>query len=231
MSIEQTSATKKISKPAHARADCWNHVGVGGDGTCSELTQVGHCRNCPVYAEAGASFFDRPMPVEYQQEWTDVLRKQKETHEAGTQSIVVFQVGEEWLALPTTLLREVSEVKAIHRVPHRSNLVLLGMVNIRGEIQLCISLAGLLQIDSTKSESAGASRRMIVTDRGTEIWVFPVDRIHGSHRIDSSTIVTPPSTIERGASKFTKGVVQLDRMQVGVLDDDLIYAALRRELE
>jgi Magnesium chelatase, subunit ChlI len=35
--------------------DCWNQIGVFGDGTCPELAKVIHCRNCPVYAAGGRS--------------------------------------------------------------------------------------------------------------------------------------------------------------------------------
>ena len=34
--------------------DCWNRIGVRGDGSCPELKQYVHCRNCPVYS-AGAA--------------------------------------------------------------------------------------------------------------------------------------------------------------------------------
>ncbi len=42
--------------------DCWNRIGVNGDRSCPELTSFVHCRNCPVFAAAARSFFDRPAP-------------------------------------------------------------------------------------------------------------------------------------------------------------------------
>ena len=42
--------------------------------------------------------------------------------------------------------------RPVHRIPHRSNDVLIGLVNLRGQLQLCVSLHGLLGV-----EVAGAS--------------------------------------------------------------------------
>ena len=50
------SDTPDTSTP-FARAglnDCWNKIGVRGDGSCPELKQHAHCRNCPVYASVAA---------------------------------------------------------------------------------------------------------------------------------------------------------------------------------
>ena len=47
------------------RTDCWNHIGVSGDGTCPELVKVVHCHNCPVYAAGGRSLLEREPPAEY----------------------------------------------------------------------------------------------------------------------------------------------------------------------
>ena len=32
--------------------DCWNRIGVLGDGSCPRLAEHIHCRNCPVHAAA-----------------------------------------------------------------------------------------------------------------------------------------------------------------------------------
>ena len=35
--------------------DCWNKIGVRGDGSCPELARHVHCRNCPVYSASAAA--------------------------------------------------------------------------------------------------------------------------------------------------------------------------------
>jgi chemotaxis-related protein WspD len=223
----------KVSRPPNAAADCWNDIGVEGNNSCPELAQFGHCRNCPVYADAGTSFFDRNIPEDYRLDWTDILRRKKEVYQTGTTSIIVFGIADERLALPTAMLREVIDFRSVHHVPRRSGSVLLGLVNVRGEIQLCVSLAGLFGIESAELEAERRSadhsaKRMIVAERSGEVWVFPVDRVHGSHRVLNSNIVSPPVTVERSASRFTRGVVQLENMPVGLLDIEAIFAMLRK---
>ena len=43
--------------------------------------------------------------------------------------------------------------RPVHRVPHRSNSVLTGLVNLQGQVQLCISLHGLLGVTAPVSSS------------------------------------------------------------------------------
>lgn len=33
-----------------------------GDRSCLQLSEVKHCRNCPVYAAAGRALLERPIP-------------------------------------------------------------------------------------------------------------------------------------------------------------------------
>jgi len=53
---------------------------------------------------------------------------------AGTQSLVVFRVGAEWLALPTAIIREIAGARPIHALPHRRDGVVLGLANIRDRL-------------------------------------------------------------------------------------------------
>src|ERR1700677_3392689 len=50
--------------------DCWSRIGVSGDRTCPELNSHIHCRNCPVFATAARTFFDRPAPEGYLSGWS-----------------------------------------------------------------------------------------------------------------------------------------------------------------
>src|SRR5262245_51359882 len=127
-----------------ASVNCWRQIGVAGDATCPELRQVLHCRNCPVYTAAGRRLLERAMPETYRQEWTDALAQEKDVSTGSTTSVLIFRLGMEWLALPTEVCQEVSDRRVIRRLPHRSGAILLGLVNIHGELRLCVSLSGLL---------------------------------------------------------------------------------------
>ena len=54
-------------------ADCWQHIGVWGNGSCGELKTHLHCRNCPTYAAAAMRLLDARPPADYRREWTEHL--------------------------------------------------------------------------------------------------------------------------------------------------------------
>ena len=160
--------------------DCWNRIGVGGDRTCPQLKTFIHCRNCPVYSDAGRSLLEQELPAGYLEEWTNLLRSSQGVTNAvtaaGTISVGIFRLNGEWLALPAALFKEVTQISVTHTLPHRSNNILIGLVNIRGEIQLCISLKALLGLEATDANRQNISpvvyERMVVVEREGSCWAF-----------------------------------------------------------
>lgn len=225
--------------------DCWNQIGVDGDRSCVQLKTVIHCRNCPVYSAVGRSLLEREAPLEYLQEWTEILAKTQPdvgkkagvgtgVGSAETLSVMIFQLGEEWLALPVRLLQEVTQPCIIHTVPHRSDDLFLGLVNIRGEILLCISLAHLLDLaprqNSPQETSFKVTKRMIVIYSEENRWVFPVDQVCGFHRFPKSELQKAPVVISKATESYTKGVVDWQGHQVNYLDTDLLFNTLNRRI-
>ena len=135
--------------------DCWNRIGFKGDRSCGELPKFGHCHNCPVFAAAAERLFARPLPDACVAERG--ARFERARPSGPTLAVLVFRVGEEWLALDDSVLIEVGEPRVVHRVPHRREQLLRGLVNVRGELQLCVSLAELLGL--TPTQAAGDRRR------------------------------------------------------------------------
>ncbi|MCW8130066.1 MAG: purine-binding chemotaxis protein CheW [Planctomycetota bacterium] len=219
--------------PANASAtpatDCWNRIGIGGDGSCEELPKVVHCRNCPVYAGAGRGLLDRETTADYRAEWTALLAKQQERRSSATQSLVVFQLGDELLALPTHSFREVVQPRPVHRLPARRSRILMGLVNVRGEIQLCISLASLLGLASRLDAAAAATQgRMMVVEQEKQVWVFPVEKVLGTFRIDPKEVQALPATLHHAQHSFTHGAIEWEGRSVGCLDEVSVFAAVRK---
>jgi chemotaxis-related protein WspD len=132
---------------------CWTRVGVQGDGSCPELKVAVHCRNCPVFAAAGQQLFQREPPPEYVEERTQQLAQGETAAPGEHAAVVIFRLAEEWLALDVQALIEVAEPRVVQRVPHRSNRLLMGIVNIRGELLPCIALRELLGIEAGEPRS------------------------------------------------------------------------------
>ena len=225
-----------MSAPADTAAAtrCWSQIGVWGDRTCPELREWIHCHNCPVFAKAGRRLLERPPPGEYVQEWTRLLAEERKQESQAQVSIMVFRLGEEWLALPARLFREISEVRPIHRIPHRPKNVLLGLVNIRGGLQLCCSLRELLGIAEGVPAATASGQperaRFAVVEKADASWVFPVNEVAGIHRFPSAEMQTPPVTVTKASASFTKGILILGDRRIGYLDDELVFYHLNRSV-
>src|SRR5690349_21072075 len=134
MSESPAIATGVSGSNLPAVADCWNSIGTQGNSSCAELEKVIHCRNCAIYSRAALQLLNRPLPEGYRREWTEHLARPSDLARGARTSTVVFRLHGQWFALPTYLLQEVAEQRAVHSIPHRRQGVLLGLVNIRGEL-------------------------------------------------------------------------------------------------
>lgn len=227
--------------------DCWNQIGVEGKGdhSCPQLKTVIHCRNCPVYSAAGRSLLEREAPPDYVNEWTDILAKTQPDHSrsqsngaivrsAETLSVIIFRLGGEWLALPVRLLQEVTQPCVLHALPHRSNELFLGLVNIRGEILLCVALSHLLDLEfadnSAQRLNSAASGQMVVVASEQNRWVFIVDQVCGVHRFQLDELQSTPVVISKASEGYTKGVIHWQGHKVNYLDADLLFYILNKRI-
>jgi chemotaxis-related protein WspD len=204
--------------------NCWNRIGVRGDASCSKLAQYAHCRNCPTYSAAASRFLDRDLPPGHIEDWTRHFAAPAAVEAAGTRSAFVFRVGSDWLALPAGAIDEVAEPRAVHTVPHRTGIV-LGIVNVRGELLVCVSLARLLGIGQ---DAEGAGRRLLVLRSNGRRVVCPVDEAHGGCRHTASDLTPPPATV--AGAVYTRAMLAWGDRTAGYLDDGLIAEALDRGL-
>ena len=227
--------TPNLREPHRERNDCWNRIGVSGDGTCPELAKVIHCRNCPVYAAGGRSLLERVPPADYLREWTQALAEAKDEDEAqDTLSVLIFRLGIEWLALPTHVCQEVAEMRPLHILPHRSGPVLLGLVNIRGQIRLCVSLRELLGLEPADDAGRTTNHQnqacLVVIAKDSDHWVILVDELHGIQRFHLSAVRDAPVTVAKATPRLTKGIIEWHDKGVGYLDDELLFLGLRKEV-
>jgi chemotaxis-related protein WspD len=216
--------------------DCWNRIGVRGDHSCPELPAVIHCHNCPVFTRAGQLLFDRPPPPECVDEWTERLAHQEVATTGEVLALIVFRVGPEWLAFDVQAMVEVAEPRRFHRIPHRRDRSLIGIVNIRGDLQLCLSLRNLLEIELGETVepapgSADLTGWLLVTEQEGGRWALAVDEVAGVWRVPCSGLSNAPATVTGSQSSAARGVFIEEDKRVGVLDADQLFDKIRRCLE
>ena len=202
--------------------DCWNRIGVRGDKQCPLLERHVHCRNCEVYAAAATRLLDRYALVQEHQ----AAAVQPDAEKTG-RSMLLFRLGEEWLALATACLAEIAPLQAVHSLPHQRSRLLHGVANVRGALVPCLSLADLLgvQAGSTEQRSARAMPRMLILAAEGGPVVMAVEEIDGIHRLDPQLLGSG-----RDATRFTAAVLQWRGRSVRVLDDQHLLSAVQRSL-
>jgi chemotaxis-related protein WspD len=219
--------------------DCWNRIGVSGDQSCPELETFVHCRNCHVFAAAARTFFDRPAPEGYLAGWAQWLTGSAEQGTRGkgngdnendaqfhgdTVSVLIFRLGVEWLAFRAQTVAEVTIPRPIHRVPHRSNEIFVGLASLQGQIQLCVSLHGLLGVTAP-----GAPTRLIVLRDGAraETWAFAADEVLGVQIVSRNELRGVPSTLANPTVGFSQAVFSWNDRSVGLIDEQRVFMTLR----
>ena len=176
---------KSSKKKTPLESRCWNTRGVWStvDKKCELLAEHVHCRNCPVFSIEGKHVLDRPAPVGYLKEWRRTLAAEKQKENNNLKAVLIYRVGDEWFALPTGCLQEITEKKVVHRIPRNTNSSISGVVNIGGEVRVCYSFGSILGVKNYtkyKDDSFIANGgRFIVAVFDGLTYVFFVDQVSG----------------------------------------------------
>jgi len=207
--------------------DCWNRIGVQGNGdrSCAELQHVVHCRNCDKFVSAGRQLLDRESSIDYQKDW-GVQISEVSVEQKKQQSVVIFRLGDQWFGLPPKHFHEVIKWNVIHSIPHNMSEQLRGIVAIRGELQLCISLGHVLGVDrgETPGENIkkGVYERMVVLSGADEKYVFPVSEIRDIFHYSTSELSEPPATAAINSHNVVFGVLKWKDKYISCLDFDVL---------
>jgi chemotaxis-related protein WspD len=225
--------THRLTLLTRSIDDCWNRIGVKGDHSCPKLADLVHCHNCPLFAEAARALLDRPPPEGYLEEATLLLGESGAAQKAAEElSVVVFEVEEELLAIDTKTVVEVTEPRQVHRMPHRTGRVFSGLVNVHGQLELCASLQGLLQIAKSFPASGDVTRRprMLLVEHGGPRWVFGVDAMHGVQRFARTELLEVPAATLHNAGAFVKQLLRWESRHIGLLDVEKTFSALEKTI-
>jgi chemotaxis-related protein WspD len=230
---------------------CWNRIGTRGDGSCEQLATYSRCLNCPVFEHAASKLLDRPLS---DADLTAAAQAARATNadqaprarrgenagtpsaapdKAATHSALVFRVADEWLALPSTTLKQIDDIRPIHSLPHRRNRIVLGLVNIRGALTVAASLAELLHLDRAASAANTPRKsypRMLVAAHRSEPVAFPVDEVEGVVRFAASELLPVPTTLAHTTSSHASGVLAWRDTTIGLLDPDRVFESLAGSL-
>ena len=224
----------KLVTDAAAAESCWKTSGIFGDRTCPRLAEHVHCRNCPVYRQAGRQLLDRPMADDYRMELTRRLAASPLVSHGDGLRLLVFRVASVWLALPSGCFEETLPPVPIVRVPQRSNRHFLGLVNAHGELQLCFTLEHFLGPDPdepvTRASAAQVFPRFLVVSLRGQRWVFPADEVLGAIEQPRAELQALPPNLARSGQNLITALFALGPLRVKLLDAERLGELLREAL-
>jgi chemotaxis-related protein WspD len=225
-----------MSQNQNSIYDCWNRIGVWGRNVerCPELGRVIHCRNCTVYSAAGRQLLNRSLSSDYQNEWTGRLAEEQEKKHSDIKSAFVFRAGAQWFALPCTAVREIADIGPIHSIPHRSNNILRGVVNIKGKLEICVSVGAVLGIErceiAEQTNQYVAPTRLIVVVNNNQVLAFPVTEIMGIIRYRPEAVRDLPVAAPGTHAVYASGILHHDNKEITFLKFKQLFRSLTRYL-
>jgi len=228
-----STAELQLTEPVAPETEaCWHDIGVQGNRSCPKLESVIHCRNCPVYSRAGLRLLDRALLPEYRRAWTEHFAQKRVPAAPAKTSALLFRISTEWLALPTPSFQEVAERRLVHSLPHRRQGIVLGLVNVRGELLICVSLGHVLGLDRIPLRETLRTTydRLLVAKWDGDRFVFPADEVRGIHRFETPEVQEPPATLAKSKLSYTQGILSWQGRTVGLLDAGLLFSSLNRSL-
>jgi chemotaxis-related protein WspD len=186
-------------------------------------------------SDSTTRLFDREVPDNYLQEWTSHVAAKKKVTEIGTKSVVIFRIATEWLALPTEVFQEVVDQVVVRTLPHQRGGIVSGLVNVRGELLLCVSLRALLGLERVAQpqpvDERISYRRVLICNRNGDRLAFRVDEINGVHRYHPRDLREVPATVAKASGgTYIVGILPWSDRTVGCLDDELLFYALNKGL-
>lgn len=209
---------------------CWHEIGINGNRSCKHLSEYVHCRNCPEYSAIGRTLLNREMPDEYRQEVSTELASASTIEAAESDSMLLFRTGSEWFGMRTLVFQEITAWQKPYALPFRSGGLLAGLVNVNGELLLCIGLQAALGLSPDEKANPDGRARLCVVGNGHERYAFAVDEILGVRRIPCSRLQPVPVTLAKSPSMQITSCFESDDRSIGLIDEQRLLNSLDRRL-
>ncbi len=172
-----------------------------------------------------AELLARPSPDDYGADIVVDSVAARAGPESGL-TVVAFRIAGELLALDAARVAEVQTARPVRRVPRRTTAIFLGLVNVRGQIEPCVSLGAVLGLDTAGEATA---KRLVVFGAPSRRFAFRADDV-ALRDVPRSAVLPAPTTLARAVDHHTQAVITLGGLRINWLDAALLAAFLTRSL-
>lgn len=169
------------------------------------------------------AFFQREPEAADRERWrSEIAEVPPSSNNDGRLVLFVFRVGGERFGIEPAHVELAVPMPGLHSVPHRGVSV-AGVVNVRGTVTLCFSLADLLACAA--GPSAGRPMLLVLARGGWRV-ACRVDAAEGVSSFAQSDLQPPPSTLQAAKRSHVKGIFESGNgVGIGWLDAGSLFDA------
>jgi len=139
----------------------------------------------------------------------------------GLVPLFVFRVGEERLGIEPRHVELAVPMPVLHSIPHRG-AELAGVVNVRGAVTLCFSIADILGIPP--GPAVPRPMLLVLVQPGWRV-ACRVDFSEGILEFDRSALMPVPSTLQATGRRHVKGIFPAEPGDVRWIDAGTVFEA------
>lgn len=181
--------------------------------------------------------FERPPQKDYLEEWSKLLAQPTEQQlETNDTSLVIFRLENEWFGLSALVFSEIGVQRTINLIPYQNDSIVLGVVNVNGQLRLCFSLHDLLGIKKVNREKSEKMKfgahypRMLTITEGIELFTFPVEEVESVYQFDLSKMTNVPVNVLNSKENYLKGLISWNDKNIFIINEELLFLSLHRRL-
>jgi len=169
------------------------------------------------------TFFQREPSAADRERWrAELAATPSATRRDERLMLFLFRVGSERFGIEPAHLELVAPMPAIHSMPHRST-ALAGVVNVRGAVTLCFSLASIL--DCAADPATTHPMLLVLALRGWRV-ACQVDAAEGVKEFTPAAQLPAPATLHTAGRSHLKGLfASTAGRDVGWLDANSLFDA------
>ena len=183
--------------------------------------------------DSALKLFDRPYNIKYLEEWEAIISEVPEAAQDYKEiPVVVFRLGDQWFGLAVNAFLEIATLRKINTIPHKTDPVILGIVNLRGQLRICFSLHKLLDVEESVSlaEDRVYYSRLVAISCEEGTWTFVVNEVDSIYTVDFLHLSNIPVNISLARENYLKGVAEINDRKVYIIDEEMLFNSLKRRL-
>lgn len=174
-------------------------------------------------------------PEEYYKRWMEQMSELEAVDRVLFSPVLIFRINEHCLALNAEVVREVTTLQKVHRIPYSTSEIIRGLVNVRGDLQIRVSLRLLLELGEQQQKGQSLSRkvypRLVVIEKERQVFAFFTQEIYGATSIEKAHLAPVAESSFSVLDTCVKHTFLIKNTTVKWLDDDLIFYQLRKALQ